>query len=66
MENNWRGSVKGRMSENEFYNTDLMNNRKNWRDVSKDKTFHDKKQMQKVNKMYCQTQHLTLIWFKKQ
>lgn len=32
------GSVKGRMSDNEFYYTDLMYNRKNWRDVSKDKT----------------------------
>lgn len=26
------------MSENEFYYTDLMYNRKNWRDLSKDKT----------------------------
>lgn len=32
------GSVKGRMSENQFYYTDLMYNRKNWRDMSKDKT----------------------------
>jgi len=31
-------SVKGRMSENQFYYTDLMYNRKNWRDMSKDKT----------------------------
>ena len=37
-ENNLPGSVKGRMSENEFYYTDLMYNRKNWRDVSKEKT----------------------------
>lgn len=37
-ENNLPGSVKGRMSENEFYYTDLMYNRKNWRDMSKDKT----------------------------
>lgn len=37
-ENNLQGSVKGRMSENEFYYTDLMYNRKNWRDLSKDKT----------------------------
>ena len=37
-ENNLPGSIKGRMSENEFYYTDLMYNRKNWRDVSKDKT----------------------------
>jgi hypothetical protein len=37
-ENNLPGSVKGRMSENEFYYTDLMYNRKNWRDLSKDKT----------------------------
>jgi len=37
-ENNMPGSVKGRMSENQFYYTDLMYNRKNWRDVSKDKT----------------------------
>jgi hypothetical protein len=36
-ENNLPGSVKGRMSENEFYYTDLMYNRKNWRDLSKDK-----------------------------
>lgn len=32
------GSIKGRMSENQFYYTDLMYNRKNWRDVSKEKT----------------------------
>jgi hypothetical protein len=37
-ENNLPGSVKGRMSENQFYYTDLMYNRKNWRDVSKEKT----------------------------
>ncbi|TAF73566.1 MAG: hypothetical protein EAZ53_11980 [Bacteroidetes bacterium] len=37
-ENNLPGSVKGRMSDNEFYYTDLMYNRKNWRDLSKDKT----------------------------
>lgn len=36
-ENNLPGSVKGRMSENEIYYTDLMYNRKNWRDISKDK-----------------------------
>jgi hypothetical protein len=36
-ENNLPGSIKGRMSENEFYYTDLMYNRKNWRDLSKDK-----------------------------
>lgn len=38
MENNLQGSVKRRMSENDFYYTDLMYNRKNWRDFSKDKT----------------------------
>jgi hypothetical protein len=32
------GSVKGQISENEFYYTDLMYNRKNWRDLSKFKT----------------------------
>lgn len=37
-ENNLPGSVKGRMSDNQFYYTDLMYNRKNWRDMSKDKT----------------------------
>ena len=37
-ENNLPGSVKGRMSESQFYYTDLMYNRKNWRDMSKDKT----------------------------
>lgn len=37
-ENNLPGSIKGRMSENQFYYTDLMYNRKNWRDLSKDKT----------------------------
>ena len=37
-ENNLPGSVKGRMSESEFYYPDLMYNRKNWRDLSKDKT----------------------------
>jgi hypothetical protein len=29
---------KVRMYENEYYYTDLMYNRKNWRDLSKDKT----------------------------
>ncbi|MBG6112215.1 hypothetical protein IWX84_003118 [Flavobacterium sp. CG_9.10] len=37
-ENNLPGSVKGRMSTSQFYYTDLMYNRKNWRDLSKDKT----------------------------
>lgn len=37
-ENNLPGSVKGKMSENQFYYTDLMYNRKNWRDLSKNKT----------------------------
>lgn len=37
-ENNLPGSVIGRISSNEFYYTDLMYNRTNWRDVSKDKT----------------------------
>lgn len=37
-ENNLPGSIKGRISENQFYYTDLMYNRKNWRDISKDKT----------------------------
>lgn len=37
-ENNLPGSIMGRMSDNEFYYTDLMYNRKNWRDVLKDKT----------------------------
>ena len=37
-ENNLPGSIKGRMSKNQFYYTDLMYNRKNWRDLSKDKT----------------------------
>ena len=41
-ENNLPGSVKGRMSENQFYYTDLMYNRKNWRDMSKDKTISRK------------------------
>lgn len=36
-ENNLPGSVKGRMSTAQFYYTDLMYNRKNWRDLSKDK-----------------------------
>lgn len=36
-ENNLPGSIKGRLSKNEFYYTDLMYNRKNWRDISKEK-----------------------------
>lgn len=36
-ENNLPGSIKGKISKNEFYYTDLMYNRKNWRDLSKDK-----------------------------
>ena len=37
-ENNLPGSINGKMSKNEFYYTDLMYNRKNWRDLPKDKT----------------------------
>lgn len=37
-ENNLQGSIAGKLSKNEFYYTDLMYNRKNWRDVKKDKT----------------------------
>lgn len=36
-ENNLPGSVKGKLSKNQFYYTDLMYNRKNWRDLKKDK-----------------------------
>ena len=31
------GTVKGFLSKHEFYYTDLMYNRKNWRDIKKDK-----------------------------
>lgn len=37
-ENNLQGSISGRLSKNQFYYTDLMYNRKNWRDLKKDKT----------------------------
>ena len=37
-ENNLQGSIAGKLSKNQFYYTDLMYNRKNWRDVKKDKT----------------------------
>jgi hypothetical protein len=37
-ENNLPGSLKGRLSNNQFYYTDLMYNRTNWRDLLKDKT----------------------------
>ncbi|HET55973.1 MAG TPA: hypothetical protein ENN33_12270 [Ignavibacteria bacterium] len=36
-ENNIQGTIKGRISANQFYYTDLMYNRPNWRDVSKNK-----------------------------
>lgn len=36
-ENNIRGIVKGRLSEHQFYYTDLMYNRPNWRDGGKSK-----------------------------
>lgn len=36
-ENNIQGIVKGRLSPNQFYYTDLMYNRPNWRDVGKNK-----------------------------
>jgi hypothetical protein len=36
-ENNLPGSIKGKLSKHQFYYTDLMYNRKNWRDLSKDK-----------------------------
>ncbi len=36
-ENNIQGTIKGRLSTNQFYYTDLMYNRPNWRDAKKDK-----------------------------
>ncbi|MGE8432860.1 hypothetical protein [Chryseobacterium joostei] len=36
-ENNIQGAAKGRISPNQFYYTDLMYNRPNWRDVGKNK-----------------------------
>ena len=36
-QNNIQGTVKGRLSANQFYYTDLMYNRPNWRDVKKNK-----------------------------
>lgn len=36
-QNNIQGTVKGRLSANQFYYTDLMYNRLNWRDVGKNK-----------------------------
>ena len=36
-ENNIQGTIKGRLSPNQFYYTDLMYNRPNWRDVGKNK-----------------------------
>jgi hypothetical protein len=36
-ENNIQGTIKGRLSTNQFYYTDLMYNRPNWRDVGKNK-----------------------------
>ena len=36
-ENNIQGTIKGRLSANQFYYTDLMYNRPNWRDVGKNK-----------------------------
>jgi hypothetical protein len=36
-ENNIRGIVKGKLSDHQFYYTDLMYNRPNWRDIGKHK-----------------------------
>ncbi len=36
-ENTIQGTIKGRLSANQFYYTDLMYNRPNWRDVGKSK-----------------------------
>jgi hypothetical protein len=36
-QNNLPGTIKGFLSKNEFYYTDLMYNRKNWRDLDKNK-----------------------------
>jgi hypothetical protein len=36
-ENNINGSIKGRLSKDPFYYSDLMYNRSNWRDYDKDK-----------------------------
>ena len=36
--NNLPGSLSGRLSKHQYYYTDLMYNRNNWRDLNKDKT----------------------------
>jgi len=36
-ENNIQGTIKGKLSANQFYYTDLMYNRPNWRDAGKNK-----------------------------
>jgi hypothetical protein len=36
-QNNLPGTIKGYLSKHEFYYTDLMYNRKNWRDINKNK-----------------------------
>jgi hypothetical protein len=36
-QNNLPGTIKGFLSKHEFYYTDLMYNRKNWRDINKNK-----------------------------
>jgi len=41
-ENDLPGSVRGKISKSQFYYTDLMYNRKNWRDISKNKTISRK------------------------
>lgn len=43
-ENNLQGSIAGKLSKNQFYYTDLMYNRRNWRDVKKDKTVSRKEE----------------------
>lgn len=56
-ENNLPGSIKGRMSKNEFYYTDLMYNRKNWRDTLKDKNI-SRKQANAESEQYILTETL--------
>jgi len=60
-QNNLPGSIKGRMSKNEFYYTDLMYNRKNWRDTSKAKTVSRQQQNQHEAQAEIETSYDTYL-----
>ncbi|GAB3508984.1 hypothetical protein [Emticicia fontis] len=50
-ENNIQGTIKGKLSDHQFYYTDLMYNRPNWRDTNKNKNISRNESIQEHEKL---------------